>query len=171
MAGIGGDNRVQIKTGETFIAASQRPDGSWRKERKVKTGYVPQDEQPKYESRGKQETEKGARFPIGLTPVQMQQQTRKGESTSTKKGPVTAVATSSKRPVTAVVKPNAPITVRDHLEKKLEGLRKKLREIDTLQQRIDDGELPTPEKTQLAKIERRAEIVAMMESLELSLSE
>lgn len=42
------DKYVVSQEGERLIAASRRPDGTWRKERRVREGYVPQDEQPTY---------------------------------------------------------------------------------------------------------------------------
>ena len=41
-----------LQAGERVIAASRRPDGTVRKERRVRAGYVPQDEQAVYVSRG-----------------------------------------------------------------------------------------------------------------------
>jgi hypothetical protein len=41
-----------LETGDKVIPGSVRPDGTVRKERRIRSGYVPQDEQPVYQSRG-----------------------------------------------------------------------------------------------------------------------
>ncbi|KAF6266110.1 hypothetical protein COO60DRAFT_643760 [Scenedesmus sp. NREL 46B-D3] len=39
-------------TGEKVLQGSRRPDGTVRKERRIRAGYTPQDEQPTYQSTG-----------------------------------------------------------------------------------------------------------------------
>ncbi|EFN53138.1 hypothetical protein CHLNCDRAFT_137518 [Chlorella variabilis] len=51
-AGLPPPDYTVSEAGERIIAQSKRPDGTVRKERRVRAGYVPQDEQQVYVSRG-----------------------------------------------------------------------------------------------------------------------
>lgn len=57
------------------------------------------------------------------------------------------------------------------IEKKIRNLKKKLKQVDDLKSKIDSGEIKNPEKEQLAKIERRQELVDEIENLELDLED
>lgn len=50
--------------------------------------------------------------------------------------------------------------------KKLRNLRKKLRDIEALQERIDSGELKSPDPDQLDKISRRTVVESEIRELE-----
>uniref|UniRef100_A0A914HMB4 Partner of Y14 and mago n=1 Tax=Globodera rostochiensis TaxID=31243 RepID=A0A914HMB4_GLORO len=179
----GGDVRIKTNSGETFIASTQRADGSWRKPRRVKAGYVPQDEQPRFECRaqveqrqrsgGGTDANSGSKLPLGWDPVEMvkgvggtlkQKQQTKAPS-ALAGGIVPPLLLPPFCPVASVERPQAPITPGDHLRKQMAKLEKKLDEIDKLKQKIDSGELAKPEQTQLDKLARRAEVEREVEQL------
>lgn len=176
-----------------FIPASQRPDGTWRKARRVKDGYVPQEEVPLYESKGKQFTKKSD-IPVGMCPLmakaarekrekqekkqlqkQLQQQPSQNHCQPTssvkkprgppaqKKSPA-APATSVQSVTEAVA--SLDLNSVDDVQRQLKKLRKKIREIEAIEEKLKTGDLKTPEQDQLEKVRRKSEIVKQIAKLE-----
>ncbi|XP_013789138.1 partner of Y14 and mago-like isoform X1 [Limulus polyphemus] len=183
----------------TYIPATQRTDGSWRKPRRVKEGYVPQDEVPLYESKGKQFAKNKPILPPGLhleEVVKVQQgqsgsipgltemlppTTTKSTKKKKKKKHQQQCNTSDQNLAKDVTNLHISETGWDKNNetsenkasgdpvKRIKNLKKKLRDIEKLEQKIESGELLKPEKDQLEKISRKGEIEAEIEDLELDL--
>ncbi|XP_045448289.1 partner of Y14 and mago [Melitaea cinxia] len=174
--------------GSKFIPATQRPDGTWRKPRRIKDGYVPQEEVPLYESKGKQfKARQNTGLPVGLTPeiAAEVKKSKKGtiqpipgmiinveKKKKKKKSGVTEATEKLARceitePTFASPPPPTAPTQSDPV-KRLKNLRKKLREIEALQEKISSGALKNPDSEQKEKISRKNEIMKEIDILEKS---
>lgn len=231
-----------------FIPSTQRPDGTWRKPRRVRDGYVPQEEVPLYESKGKLFAQKPL-LPPGMTPEMAQkskekrekeqrirqqreaeanrrptqnpvpgllilngdnklnqqrakpanakpkkkaielpdvllEQKQKEEQKQTRKQQQQQSEQNHKNPkaqqqrieeVTKAVN-GLQLTANNggdgqtDLSKKLRKLRKKIREIELIEERLQANDGPRPDKDQIDKAKRKPDILKEIEELEKGIS-
>lgn len=176
---------VQNEKGEWVIPASRRPDGSWRKERVIKDGYVvsacichysdevtflqPQDEVKAFETRASKSVKKGipGLAPVAAAPPKPKPEKKKdatAEVTSAisnlNVAPASVPSSSSSAPApTPAPEPVDPAVA---AAKKLKALKKKLRDIVEISQK--KAEDLTPE--QVEKLAKKSEIEAEIAKLE-----
>ncbi|XP_066250849.1 partner of Y14 and mago [Euwallacea similis] len=181
---------IVTENGEQFIPASQRPDGTWRKARRVKEGYVPQEEVPLYESKGKQFVSKKqepvvlssgqtAQRPIpGLFIIQDDKE-KKGQKKKSKNKideinkilESAKISEKSSEKIKSPIEKQRPATKIELQEatdpaKKLKKLKKRLREIEALEEKVKNGLLEKPEPEQLAKLDRKNDLLVQIRELE-----
>jgi len=180
------------ETGALFIKGTKRADGTWRKPRRVKEGYVPQEEVPLYESKGKQWANSKPDYPIGLAPddVAKLRKTREdakvasnsipglpssgGQGKSKKSGKKKKNATQEEaspvkvKPVPANNKCDDDIDnlSQQEIKSKLRNLRKKLKDIEKLEDRVKSGDIDEPDSDQLKKLDSKDNVEALIESLQ-----
>eukprot|EP00128_Syssomonas_multiformis_P012887 Colp12_sorted_trinity150504_noHs@14099 len=153
------------------VPATRRPDGTWRKERRVKPGYVPQDEVKTYESRGKQWAKQIPTLPPGYVPDPVKEVKSKTQKRNEKKrlekeggealaSGVAALSVSKGGPAAAP----PPLSSVEDLERRVKNLRKKLKQIEELEAKAASG--ATLEKEQVEKISKKAEIASELADIE-----
>lgn len=188
---------VRDADGGKIIPATQRPDGTWRKPRRVKDGYVPQEEIPLYESKGKQfKARQSTGLPVGMPPeiAAESQKSKKGHSGSVQPIPGMIIQSDKKKkkkkmsaaaeeaaeklskceitepnfgsPSLSSISSNSASSANADPVKRLKNLRKKLREIEFLEERIKAGMLKNPDKDQKDKMSKKIDIAEEIETLE-----
>ncbi|KAH8550556.1 partner of Y14 and mago [Umbelopsis sp. PMI_123] len=138
-SGIVGDGE------DRYIPGSRRPDGTYRKERKVRPGFTPAEDVVRY-SNTRIEASKPSQYPPGYTPKTkpVAPSGGKKKANKTEKGDSTAAPSrqqdtkSAEAPGTTPLA-NPTLSPATEMEKRIKALQKKLRQIDELKAKKSSG--------------------------------
>ena len=182
--GVDQNGRPVYKDKCVVIPGTKRPDGTRRKDRRVRAeqqpdgtwkSFVPQDEVEKFETRraGPPPKVPGA-APVGAAPAGSGNGFDKPMSKSAKKNAarkaakaLAAASTPAPAPAPAAAAEARELTPEEELGKKVKNLKKKLKQISELQTKVDDGLAPSEEQAE--KLSRRLPLKAELKVLETRL--
>lgn len=155
-----------VTTGsQRVVPSSVRPDGTIRKEIRIREGYIPQEDIAKYTNRRVEAANYKPQYPVGYVPKEQPKEKKKKPKAEhhEEKEPRSPDPIDTS-PVPSAAPQQIPSGSIDP-GKRIKALEKKLRQIEQLKERREKGEALLAE--QIDKIERMDEIEKELENLKL----